>query len=118
MAAALTTFLFQTMLSFAGEADVVGVTAAREKGGTWSFSVTVRHHDEGWDHYADRWEILGPGGEILGVRALLHPHVGEQPFTRGLAGVKIPETTSKVVIRARDTIHGYGGREIVFELPE
>ena len=110
--------LSQSTVSFAGEADVVGVKAAKGKSGTWSFDVTVKHDDQDWDHYADRWEVLGPDGEILGVRTLLHPHVGEQPFTRGLDGVEIPGNIQKVVVRARDSVHGYGGKELVFVLPE
>lgn len=104
-------------VSFAGEADVVGVKASPGKDGTWSFSVTVRHDDEGWDHYADGWEVLDPEGKVLGKRVLYHPHVGEQPFTRSLGGVEIPKNLSKVVIRAHDSVHGYGGEEVVFELP-
>ena len=74
---------------FAGEADVLNVKAT-PSGGNWSFSVTVQHADEGWDHYADRWEVLTPDGELLATRVLAHPHVGEQPFTRGLSGVAVP----------------------------
>lgn len=103
--------------SFAGEADVLGVKITRQENGTYSFSVTVRHDDEGWDHYADRWEITELKGNTLGTRVLLHPHVGEQPFTRGLSGVEIPEGSSKVLVRAHDLVHGYGGEEVVMELP-
>ena len=95
--------------ALAGEADVVDVTATPEGGGAWRFDVTVRHADEGWDHYADRWEVLSPDGEVLGVRELLHPHVDEQPFTRSLTGVAIPEGVDEVEVRARDSVHGFGG---------
>jgi hypothetical protein len=78
--------------------------------------VTVKHDDEGWDHYADRWEVLGPDGEVLGTRVLYHPHVGEQPFTRSLGGVEVPEGVEKVVVRARDSVHGYGGKDVLVEL--
>jgi hypothetical protein len=104
-------------LSLAGEADVVGVKARSDGDGTWSFSVTVRHNDEGWDHYANQWEVLGPDGEVLGTRVLLHPHVGEQPFTRSLSGVEIPEGIRKVVVRARDSVHDDGGKTMEVELP-
>jgi len=114
--AALVWILFSAAISLAGEADVVGVKASSGKDGTWSFSVTVRHDDEGWDHYADKWEVLGQDGEVLGSRVLLHPHVSEQPFTRSLSGVKIPEGVQRVFIRGRDSVHGYGGKEVVIEL--
>jgi hypothetical protein len=102
----------------AGEADVLDVTVQKRDDGSYSFSVAVRHADEGWDHYADRWDVVAPDGEVLGTRVLLHPHVGEQPFTRSLTGVKIPEGTGKVVVRAHDKVHGYGGAEVEVELPE
>ena len=102
--------------SLAGEADVVKATAKMEAGGTWRFRVTVRHADEGWDHYADRWDVLAPDGSVLGVRTLLHPHVEEQPFTRMLGGVAIPEGIDSVTLRARDSVHGYGGETITVEL--
>ena len=114
--AALVWILLSAAISLAGEADVVGVKASSGKDGTWSFSVTVRHDDEGWDHYADKWEVLGQDGEVLGSRVLLHPHVSEQPFTRSLSGVKIPEGVQRVFIRGRDSVHGYGGKEVVIEL--
>lgn len=101
-----------------GEADVVDARAARAGDGTWRFSVTVRHADEGWDHYADRWEVLTPGGEVLGTRVLHHPHVDEQPFTRSLGDVRVPAGVSQVRVRARDSVHGYGGAEVEVSLPE
>lgn len=100
-----------------GEADVVMVVAQQEAAGTWRFRVTVRHADVGWDHYADRWDVLDPGGAILGTRTLLHPHVEEQPFTRSLGGVEIPEGVTNVDVRARDSVHGYGGKVVSLELP-
>ena len=94
---------------FCGEADVVGVEVTATGNGTFRFDVTVEHADTGWDHYADKWEVLTPGGSVLGVRTLHHPHVGEQPFTRSLSGVKIPATVAEVTLRAHDSVHGYGG---------
>ena len=102
--------------ALAGEADVVAVEAAQEGAGTWRFDVTVAHGDEGWDHYADKWEVLAPDGTILGTRMLLHPHVGEQPFTRSLGGVAIPKDIDRVILRAHDSVHGLGGAEVAVEL--
>ncbi len=100
----------------AGEADVVAVQAVREGAGMWRFNVTVAHGDTGWDHYADRWQILDPAGGVLGTRKLLHPHESEQPFTRSLGGVPIPENIRRVTLRAHDSRHGTGGREFTVEL--
>lgn len=100
---------------FAGEADVLEARAA-QSGETWRFDVTVEHGDEGWDHYSDAWRVLGPDGAILGERILLHPHENEQPFTRSLSGVSIPDGVDVVTIRARDSVHGWGGAEVQVEL--
>jgi hypothetical protein len=97
----------------AGEADVVDVEVMRAGDGTWRFDVTVRHADTGWDHYADAWEVVAPDGTVLGTRTLLHPHVDEQPFTRSLSGVAIPDDITEVTVRAHDSVDGYGGREVV-----
>ncbi|NIA67249.1 hypothetical protein HBA54_01430 [Pelagibius litoralis] len=102
--------------ALAGEADVVAVEAVLEGDDTWRFSVTVRHADEGWDHYADRWQVLTPDGKVLGTRVLLHPHEAEQPFTRSLGGVVIPAEIDQVIVRAHDSVHGDGGAEIQVKL--
>ncbi|NJN45833.1 MAG: hypothetical protein HC808_04395 [Candidatus Competibacteraceae bacterium] len=101
---------------YAGEADVVDVKATATGDATYRFDVTVRHADEGWDHYADRWDVVAPDGKVLGTRVLYHPHVDEQPFTRSLDAVRIPLTVNQVTIRAHDLVHGYGGTEMTVAL--
>jgi hypothetical protein len=103
--------------SQAGLADVLSATASCAAS-VCTFSVTVRHEDEGWSHYANAWEVLLPDGSVLATRVLEHPHVEEQPFTRELSGVKIPPNVTSVRIRARDCVHGYGGREVVIPLDQ
>ena len=104
-----------TVTAFAGEADVVGVRMV-ERGGTYSFSVTVRHAAAGWEHYADKWEVVAPDGKVIDTRVLAHPHDNEQPFTRSLGGVRIPADLAKVRVRAHDKVHGYGGREMEIDM--
>ena len=101
----------------AGEVEIVKADAKQERGGVYSFSATLRHADTGWDHYADAWEVLSPDGTVLGKRILYHPHVSEQPFTRGLAHVRVPEGISRVSIRAHDKVHGTGPRTLAVDLP-
>lgn len=101
----------------AGEADVLAVEAERTGDGTWRFRVTLTHGDEGWAHYADQWQVLAPDGSVLGTRTLYHPHVDEQPFTRALDGVRIPDDVGEVTIRARDKVHGHGGKTVEVTLP-
>ncbi len=100
----------------AGDVDIVGATA-RMSGNSWTFSVTLKHADSGWDHYADLWQVLTPDGDLLGERVLLHPHVNEQPFTRSLSGVAVPDGLDTVIIRARDTVHGVSSVSFELRLP-
>jgi hypothetical protein len=102
--------------AWAGEADVVAAQAVRDGPGIYRFSVTVAHADAGWDHYANKWDVVAPDGAVLGTRTLLHPHEHEQPFTRSLGGVAVLEGVASVVLRAHDSIHGYGGRETIIRL--
>lgn len=100
-----------------GEADVEGVEIKRTGRGIFHFDVTVRHDDAGWDHYADKWEVVAPDGTVVGLRTLYHPHVDEQPFTRSLSGVSISPAVREVTIRAHDSVHKYGGKTVTVALP-
>jgi len=95
------------------DSPVVEGVRAVASGGTWRFDVTVRHGDTGWDHYADGWGVYDAEGTELGFRKLLHPHENEQPFTRSLSGVSIPEGVKEVRVRAHDSVHGWGEDVIV-----
>lgn len=110
-------FMILSPAVLAGEADVVAVEVAKQRDGKYRFDVTVRHADEGWEHYADRWDVVGPDGDVLGSRELLHPHVNEQPFSRSLTGVAIPNDVEGVTIRAHDSVHGLGGAEMTVAVP-
>jgi hypothetical protein len=101
--------------SLAGDVEIVDATA-KERAGGWTFSVTLKHGDTGWDHYADLWEVYTQEGELLGRRVLAHPHVNEQPFTRSLSGVQIPDGVTTVIIRAQDSVHGVSPQEFRLEL--
>jgi hypothetical protein len=103
--------------AYGGEPVVVAAKAEREPGGTYRFEVTVRHDDTGWDHYADKWDVVAPDGKVLATRVLLHPHEDEQPFTRDLGGVSVPEGVRAVTVRAHDKVHGYGKATVTVALP-
>ncbi len=105
------------MESQAGEADVVAVNIVELQEGSYRFDVTVSHQDEGWKHYADKWDIVGPEGTVFDTRTLLHPHVDEQPFERSLSGVKIPNEINLITVRAHDLVHQYGGKVMVVKIP-
>lgn len=101
----------------AGEADVLAATARQDMRGAWTVSATILHADEGWNHYADRFDVLSPDGTVLGSRTLFHPHVNEQPFTRSLSSLTIPENVDVITVRAHDSVHELGGAtiEVVLE---
>jgi hypothetical protein len=83
---------------------------------SYEVQVTIQHDDTSWEHFADRWEVVGPGGKILGTRVLYHPHIGERQFTRSMRGITIPAGTKHVIIRVHEKIHGYG-RERLIAMP-
>ena len=105
---ALCVLLASAGMASAGEAQVEAVEVRQAGDGTWRFDVTVRHADEGWDHYANAFTVESLEGTVLGTRELLHPHVNEQPFTRSLGNVAIPAGTTSVLVRAVDSVHGEG----------
>lgn len=98
--------LVATNAAFADPAEIVDVTASEGANG-WRFDVSVAHGDTGWDDYADGWRIETVDGQVLGERPLAHPHVNEQPFTRSVTGVEIPDTLVQVMIRASTSVEGY-----------
>ena len=98
-----------------GEVEIVNVEVVCSSSCT--FSVTLKHGDEGWDHYANQWDVMLMDGTLLKSRVLYHPHVDEQPFTRSLSGVKIPARTSRVKIRAKDLKHGYSSKDYTVQIP-
>jgi len=104
--------------AWAGEADVVAAEVRRSADGSYDFDVTVKSNDRGWDYFADAFEVLTLDGKVLGTRVLLHPHETEQPFTRDLYGVKIPQGVERVVVRARHKPKGYDGKTLTVDLPK
>lgn len=98
-------------------AQVLFVKAVQSSSILWRFDVTVRHNDEGWEHYADAWQIIDPeSGKVIAERILAHPHENEQPFTRGLGNIEIPRDLKSVAVRAKCNVHGFGGREVLVDL--
>ena len=104
------------------DADVEFVRAVQQSTGTWTFHVTVRHPDTGWEDYTNGWDVVLPDGTVTNpsndpfTRLLLHPHETEQPFTRSQSGIVIPDNITMVTVRAHDLVDGYGGVEVVVDL--
>lgn len=107
--------LTSLLLASPALADPVTIerVTATQTGDSWRFDVTVRHPDTGWDHYADGWRVLDMEGNELGLRVLYHPHVDEQPFTRSLSGVILPDGLTQIQIEARCSVDGWTTRKTV-----
>lgn len=96
--------------------DVIGVEVEVDSDGTYRFDVTISSPYDSPDRYADAWRVKNPNGTVYGVRELLHDHAGEQPFTRSLAGVEIPDGVERVVVEGRDLENGWGGKTLEVDL--
>lgn len=89
------------------DAPVVKAVKIEKVGMVWNVHVTVQHPDTGWDHFADGWEVLDATGTRLAHRKLMHPHVEEQPFTRSLTGVVLPDGTREIFVRGHCSVQGW-----------
>jgi hypothetical protein len=101
----------------AGEADVTRVDITALGDNSYRIDTTVLHEDSGWDHYANRWDVLSPDGTVLGSRVLAHPHEQEQPFTRSLT-LTIPSDVKEITIQAHDLVHELGGATMTIAVPQ
>lgn len=98
--------------------DVVAAEVVRNGDGTYRFDVTISSPYDSNDQYADAWRVLGLEGTEYGVRILTHPHANEQPFTRSLDGIEIPDDVATVVVQGRDLVNGWGGATLEVNLNE
>lgn len=103
-------------VAMADDVRIEFVKLELQSDGTWRASVTLRHGDSGWEHYADGWRVVSGDGTLLGERTLYHPHVEEQPFTRSLSGIEIPAGQAVVYIEAHDKVHGWAERRVAVDL--
>ena len=97
--------------------DVVAVKVRASAPNVFDFDVTVSSSYDTPERYADGFRVYTQSGEVFGERKLLHDHRDEQPFTRDLYSVKIPQAVKKVLVQARDQMHGYGGKVVEVTLP-
>ncbi len=86
-------------------------------GDTWRLSATLSSPYDTPERYSDAFRALTPDGEELGVRVLLHDHANEQPFTRALTDLQIPDDVDTIIVEGRDLEHGWGGETITLEVP-
>ncbi len=88
-------------------ADVQAVSVTGEPG-AYTFAATLLTADIDCDQYADWWEVVTPGGELVYRRILQHSHPDEQPFTRDGGPVTV-QAEDEVLVRAHMNTTGYGG---------
>ncbi len=103
-------------IATASDVKILAADLHNSHGNIWSVRVTLKHGDSGWDHYADNWRVVDGENNILGDRVLYHPHINEQPFTRGLGNVKIADGTTIVYIEAHDKVHGWTSNRLKIDL--
>ncbi|MBD3609592.1 MAG: hypothetical protein HUJ30_03495 [Gammaproteobacteria bacterium] len=107
--------IFITSLAHANEVEIVNASFLK-RGGLWNVSVTLKHNDTGWKHYADGWRVVDGNGKVLGNRGLYHPHENEQPFTRSLSNVRISPATKIIYVEAHDKVHGWSKQRLQVDL--
>ena len=98
------------------EANVTDVRFEERGEEQYRFDVTLIHDDAGEDGYANWWQVETLDGSQLGRRTLLHAH-GTREFTRSET-IEIPDGVSRVVVRAHDQTHGYGGQAAIVSLDD
>lgn len=103
--------------SFAEEGEVQA-TKVERVGMGWRIEVTVSHPDSGWQHYIDYWIVETRAGDEIARRKLLHPHTQEQPFTRSLPSVTVPDGVHKVYIRLHCKRDGLGKHRYMVKLKD
>jgi len=106
--------LAMSTLIHADQVEIVHAEAHALGQQKYRITVTLKHADSGWQHYANAWHVYSEQGQRLGTRTLLHPHVDEQPFSRSLS-LSLPVGTQLVEIRAADSVHGISAH--TFSLP-
>lgn len=97
--------------------DVLAVELTRTGDGVYRVAVTLSSPYDTPERYADAWRVLAPDCSVLAVRILAHDHQFEQPFTRSLSGVEIPDEVLEITVQGRDQISGWGGATLTVPVP-
>ncbi|QSB05615.1 hypothetical protein [Natronoglycomyces albus] len=87
-------------------------------GGTYLFTVTVSSEYDSTDRWADAIRVRSASGEEYGVRELGRHHADEQPFTRQITDVEVPDDVTVVIVEGRDSKNGWGGQSVEVDLTE
>ncbi|EAR09338.1 hypothetical protein [Reinekea blandensis] len=91
---------------------------AVEQDGRWSVTTTISSPYDSPERYADGFRVLTDTGVELEVRTLWHHHADEQPFTRSLVGLPIPDGVTSIYVQGRDKANGWGGQVVRVRLSD
>ncbi|AXV04951.1 hypothetical protein DVS28_a0244 [Euzebya pacifica] len=97
--------------------DVIDADLERS-GDTWTLSATISSPYDSPERYADAFRAVAPDGTELGLRVLTHDHANEQPFTRSLTGLVIPDGIEEITVEGRDLANGWGGQTVTVAIPD
>lgn len=97
--------------------DVESAEISGDAGGPYSFAVTMSSPYDTPDRYADSMRVRSADGDVFGERPLTHDHAGEQPFTRDISDVSIPDGVTEVVVEGHDRESGWGGDTVTVAIP-
>lgn len=106
--------------AYASDVQIIQASFVRNEKGSWNINVTLKHADEGWKHFANAWRVVDKLGNVLANRVLghPHPHVNEQPFTRGLSNISISKKVQMVFIEAHDLKHGWAPKRLKVDMSQ
>ena len=97
--------------------DVVKAEISGDPGGPYSIAVTMSSPYDSADRYADSMRVRSADGDVYGERKLTHDHASEQPFTRDITDVEIPDGVTEVVVEGHDQQSGWGGETVTVKVP-
>jgi len=95
--------------------DVIDAELEQD-GDAYRLSATLSSPYDTPDRYADAFRAVAEDGTVLGVRELAHDHANEQPFTRSLTGLEIPDGVTRITVEGRDQAYGWGGDTVEVEV--
>jgi len=94
-------FIFLSVKISAQPPEIIKAEAIVQSNQLFDIAVTIKHPDTGWEHFANEWVVIVDDEKEVAKRTLYHPHVKEQPFTRYLRDVLIPQDAKSIKVFAK-----------------
>lgn len=83
---------------------------------TWTVHVTLRHDDEGYDHYVNGWRIVDAKKNVLASQEIYHPHNKKKSFTDNKSNITIPKDAKIIFLEAQAKPHGWGKQRVRIDM--